>query len=172
MHVHVLAAEDATKAIPRLAEILIDAVAAGAGVSFLHPLSQQAAEEFWRDQIAGIQMGKNFVLVCKDSLRQIMGVVMLNKPWAPNQLHRGEVSKLLVHRDFRRQGVGSALMLRLEQLAQQMGLKLVTFDAVAGGGAEKLYLTLGYHAAGTIPGYAYSNTGDKLDDVVLFYKQF
>jgi len=172
MHVEILNAEQAATSVPRLAEILIDAVASGAGVSFLHPLSQDDAEQFWRDQLPGVVAGKTFILICKDSLRQIMGVVMLHKAWAPNQPHRGDVAKLLVHRDFRRLGVGSALMLEMEKLAQKIGLRMINFDAVAGGAPDRLYRTLGYHVVGTIPGYAFSGQDNKLDDVVFFYKTF
>ena len=64
---------------------------------------------------------------------------MLHKAWAPNQKHRGDVAKLLVHRDFRRQGAGSALMLSVEELAKKLGLKMINFDAVAGVASDQLY---------------------------------
>jgi acetyltransferase len=170
MHVRVLNAEKAKAAIPRLAEILIDAVAAGAGVSFMHPLSQAEAETYWHNQIADVAAGKTFILVCEeDKFKKIAGCVMLQKAWAPNQPHRADVAKLLVHRDSQRQGVASALMLEVERKAMELGLKLITFDAVAGGGAEKFYRTMGYTPVGTIPNYAYSG-GGKLDDTMFFYK--
>jgi GNAT superfamily N-acetyltransferase len=172
MHVSVLDAAEVESAIPRLSEILIDAVASGAGVSFLHPLAPEKAEQFWRDQMPGVKSGKTFILTCKDRFGKDMGVVMLHKAWAPNQPHRGDVAKLLVHRDFRNQGVGSALMHRMELLAQEKGLKMINFDAVAGGAPDRLYRTLGYRVAGMVPGYAYSSKGDKLEDVVFFYKTF
>jgi len=172
MHVEVMSVDDAAKAVPRLATILVDAVASGAGVSFLHPLLQTDAEQFWLNQLPNVKTGKTFILVCRDSLRQIMGLVLLDRAWAPNQTHRAEVAKLLVHSDFRRQGVGSALMQHMEKLAQKIGLKMINFDAVAGSPSDQLYRMMGYHIVGTVPGYAYSGTGEKLDDVVFFYKTF
>jgi acetyltransferase len=170
MHVRVLSAEKFALAIPRLAEILIDAVAAGAGVSFLHPLSEEDATAFWQGQLADVAAQKTFIFVCEeDKFKNIAGCVMLQKAWAPNQPHRAEVAKLLVHRDSRRQGVASALMLEIERKASDLGITLITFDAVAGGGAETFYRTMGYTPVGTIPGYAYSADG-KLDDTMFFYK--
>ncbi len=170
MHVRILSAEKFAAAIPRLSEILIDAVAAGAGVSFMHPLSQADAAAYWQNQLSDVASGRTFVFACEeDRHKKIAGTVMLQKSWAPNQPHRADVAKLLVHRDSRRQGVASALMLEVERKAAELGLKLITFDAVAGGGAESFYRTMGYTPVGIIPDYAYSGDG-KLDATMFFYK--
>jgi acetyltransferase len=170
MHVRLLRTEKASAAIPRLAEILVDAVAAGAGVSFMHPLSKADAENYWQNQIADVAADKTFIFVCEEEkFSKIAGTVMLQKAWAPNQPHRADVGKLLVHRDSQRQGVASALMHALEKHAIEIGLKLITFDAVAGGGAEAFYRTMGYTPVGVIPKYAYSGDG-RLDDTMFFYK--
>jgi GNAT superfamily N-acetyltransferase len=170
MRVRVLTAENAINAIPRLAEILIDAVAQGAGVSFMHPLSKTDAENYWQSQLADVAAGKTFIFVCEEEkLSAISGAVMLIKAWAPNQPHRADVAKLLVHHDSQRQGAASALMLEVEHKAKELGLTLITFDAVAGGGAEKFYRAMGYTPAGIIPNYAYSRDG-QLDDTMFFYK--
>ena len=170
MHVSVLTAAQVSEAIPRFANILIDAVADGAGVSFMYPLAEPDAEQFWREELPSVNAERTFILACKDERRNIMGLVMLQRAWAPNQPHRADVTKLLVHRDFRRQGVASALIQKLEKHAQSIGLTLLTFDAVAGGGTEKFYRTMGYQPVGIVPGYAYSGTG-RLDDTMFFYKQ-
>ena len=169
MHVKLLTLAEVEFAVERLSEILIDAVAHGAGVSFMHPLSNEDAKDYWRSQLSAVAAGQTFIFACADRSNTITGTVMLQKSWAPNQPHRADVAKLLVHSDFRRQGVASALMLALEEHATAMGLKLITFDAVAGGGAEGFYRTMGYVPVGVIPGYAYSGDG-KLDDTMFFYK--
>ena len=169
MHVKLLTSPEAEAALGRLSDILIDAVAHGAGVSFMHPLLTADAQNYWQSQLASLALGQTFIFVCQDRQSTITGTVMLQKSWAPNQPHRADVAKLLVHSDHRRQGVASALMLALEKYAVDTGLKLITFDAVAGGGAESFYRTMGYVPAGVIPGYAYSGDG-KLDDTVFFYK--
>ena len=169
MHVKLLNHAEAEFSIERLSEILIDAVAQGAGVSFMHPLSNQDAKDYWRSQLSAVAAGKTFIFVCTDRTGTMTGTVMLQKSWAPNQPHRADVAKLLVHSDYRRQGVASALVLALEKHASAIGLTLLTFDAVAGGGAEGFYRTMGYVPVGVIPGYAYSGNG-KLDDTMFFYK--
>lgn len=154
--------------VPRLAEILIDAVDSGAGVTFMHPLARDVAEAFWMKQKADVASGQTTLFVAEEN-GVIAGTVMLQKAWPPNQPHRCEVAKLLVHRDFRRQGLGTLLMQALEAKAKALGLTLITFDTVAKSAAETLYRQLGFTCAGYIPGYAYAR--DKLDATALFYKQ-
>jgi GNAT superfamily N-acetyltransferase len=157
------------KRIPRLAEILIDAVAGGAGVSFMHPLSQKDAEVFWRGQLDGIKAGMTFPVIAEHE-GETVGIVLLMKAWAPNQPHRADIAKMLVHSSHRRHGFATHLIRALEDKAWGLGLTLLTFDAVAGSGAAKFYERLGFTNVGEIPGYAYSGAG-KLDGTCFFYKK-
>ena len=162
-------AEAFEQRIPRLAEILIDAVAGGAGVSFLHPLSQQDAENFWRGQLDGIKAGMTFPVIAEHQ-GETVGIVLLIKAWAPNQPHRADIAKMLVHSQHRRHGFATHLIRALEDKARALGLTLLTFDAVAGSGAAKFYERLGFIKVGVIPGYAYSGT-NTLDGTAFFYKK-
>ena len=167
--IQIYSAAEFEKHIPRFAEILIDAVDSGAGVSFMKPLTHDVAQDFWRGQLDSIAAEKTFPLVAERD-GQIAGLVLLMKAWAPNQPHRCDVAKLLVHRDFRRQGHATALMKALEQKALALSLTLITFDAVQGSVAEEFYKGLGFICVGYYPDYAYSGDG-KLDGTALFYKQ-
>jgi GNAT superfamily N-acetyltransferase len=108
MMIKILSAAEFEKQIPRLAEILIDAVDSGAGVSFMKPLLPHVAQDFWRGQSAGIAAHSTFPIVAEID-GAVAGIVLLMRAWAPNQPHRSDVAKLLVHRDYRRRGVASAL---------------------------------------------------------------
>ncbi len=155
--------------IPRFAEILIDAVASGAGVSFLAPLSQNDAENFWRGKIVGMASGEIYPLVAEvDGV--IAGMVLLIRASAPNQPHHSDISKLLVHRHFRRRRIASALMPALEAKAKALNQTLLTFDASAHGPVEAFYKSLDYTCVGHFPGFAYSGTGE-MEDTALFYKK-
>jgi ribosomal protein S18 acetylase RimI-like enzyme len=168
MIVRELAGAEYGAAVPRLAEILVDAVDSGAGVTFMHPLAQEVAEAYWMKQKADVASGQTTVFVA-DENGVIAGTVMLQKVWPPNQPHRCEVAKLLVHREFRRRGLATSLMQALEAKARASGFKLITFDAVAKSPAEALYRQLGFTCAGYIPNYAYAK--GKLDGTALFYKE-
>jgi GNAT superfamily N-acetyltransferase len=154
--------------VPRLAEILVDAVDSGAGVTFMHPLPQDVAEAFWLKQKAEVATGQTTIFIAEED-GVIAGTVMLQKVWPPNQPHRCEVAKLLVHRDFRRKGLATLLMQALEAKAQALGFTLITFDTVAQSPAEAFYRQLGFTCAGYIPNYAYAK--GKLDGTALFYKE-
>ena len=152
-----------------LAVLLIDAVDSGAAVSFLAPLAIETAEAWWRETIS--RSGKGAVFVVARDAEGIAGSVQLHPAWAPNQPHRADVAKLLVHRRARGRGLGGRLMQAIEDAAREAGLQLLTLDAKRGTPAEQLYRRLGWTAAGSIPGYALDPDGRALHDTVIFYKR-
>src|SRR6476660_483580 len=91
-----------------LADVLVDAVESGASVSFLPPFGADQAERWWRETLATADARTAFV-VARDEVG-IAGTVQLHPAWAPNQPHRAEITKLLVHRRARRRGLARALM--------------------------------------------------------------
>jgi GNAT superfamily N-acetyltransferase len=151
-----------------LADLLIDAIASGAAVSFLATLTPKEAGAWWRRTVSEADPRAIF-LAARDEAG-IVGTVQLHPAWAPNQPHRGEIAKLLVHRRARRTGLGIRLMQEIEQAARQEGFRLLTLDAKAGGEADALYRKLGWIAAGTIPRYALDPDGRSSHDAVIFYK--
>lgn len=152
-----------------LALLLVDAVESGAAVSFLGPLTLERAEDWWRRTIDASQSGAIF-LVARDG-EGIVGTVQLHPAWAPNQPHRAEIAKLLVHRRSRRTGLGTQLMQAIEDAARRDGFHLLTLDAKRGEAAEHLYRSTGWTPAGTIPRYALDPDGKTPHDAVIFYKE-
>ena len=139
--------------IDELADVLIDCVEGGASVSFMHPLPRDRAVAFWRRVAQGVAAGELALLVAEDA-RGLCGTVQLVLDQPENQPHRADLSKLLVHRRARRQGLGAALMQAAEATARECGKTLLVLDAVTGGEAERLYERLGWERVGVIPGYA------------------
>src|SRR4029077_2042077 len=91
-----------------LAALLLDAIDSGASVSFLAPFDMERAQRWWYHTIATAD-DRSIFLVARD-WQGILGTVQLRPAWAPNQQHRADIAKLLVHRRARRQRVGTALM--------------------------------------------------------------
>lgn len=155
-----------------LAGLLVDAVESGAAVSFLQPLSMERAETWWRGVLGEIDRERGpTVLVARDRRGEIVGTVQLHRAWAPNQPHRGDIAKLIVHRKSQRSGLGERLMLAAEEAARGAGLSLLTLDARAGGAAERLYRRLGWTAVGVIPDYAVDADGKGMHGTVVFWKR-
>jgi GNAT superfamily N-acetyltransferase len=152
---------------PRLGEIVADAVASGAGVNFMLPFTAQDGEAWWRAQAEDVASGRRILLVARDE-GEVVGTISLNPAVAPNQPHRAELSKLLVHSADRRRGVATRLMDAAAAEARERGFTLLTLDCVAGGPEEEFYRGLGYVALGTIPGYALSPTGEPQGATILY----
>lgn len=135
-----------------LAALLIDCVDGGASVSFMHPLERDKALAFWRDVADSAARGERVLLVAEDSAG-IVGTVQVVLAQPENQPHRADVSKMLVHRRARRQGLGAALMRAAESAASESGKNLLVLDT-ASADAERLYERLGWQRVGSVPGYA------------------
>jgi len=157
--------------IDMLGEVLHAVVHAGAGVSFFVPFSQGEARAFWRDRVWPAVRAQTRRLVVARRAGRIVGTVQLDLATPPNQRHRAEVAKLLVHPDERRRGVARALMTALEAIARSEGRTLLTLDTVTGSSAEPLYLSLGYVAAGVIPRYARAALTPDLESTTILYKE-
>jgi ribosomal protein S18 acetylase RimI-like enzyme len=151
-----------------LAMLLVDAVESGAAVSFLTVTEAQALD-WWRKQFGAPASG-SIVLVARDD-QGIVGSVQLHPSWAPNQPHRADVAKLIVHRRARRRGLGAEMMAAVEREAANAGYRLLVLDSKRGDAGERLYRRLGWNVVGTIPRYALDTDGRTPHDTVLFYKE-
>ena len=154
--------------VSELAALLMDALDSNAGVSFMPGLRLDEAAEWWRG-ILRAATPRTVVLVARDE-QGIVGTVQLQPAWAPNQPHRADVAKLIVHRRGRRRGIGRALMRELERHAREQRFTLLVLDTCKGSAAEKLYSSLGWTRVGEVPHFALNPDGS-LCDTVFFYKQ-
>ena len=153
--------------VQELAAVLVDAVRSGAGVSFT-TLEVHEAEAWWRKTL-NASSPRAVVLVARDE-KGIAGTVQLQPSWAPNQPHRADVAKLMVHRRARGRGLARALMRELERHARERGFTLLLLDTCKGGAAERLYSSLGWVRVGEVPNFALNPDGSSCD-TVFFYKQ-
>ncbi len=164
-------ASDLERDLEELGILLCACVHAGAGVSFVLPFTASEAERFWKMKVLPqLRDGTGHLLVARVDGR-IAGCVQLDCDTPPNQPHRAEVRKLLVHPDFRRRGIARTLMLALEELARRKGRTLLTLDTRTGDKAEPLYSSLGYRTVGVIPGYAFAPQGDRTEATTVMFKE-
>jgi GNAT superfamily N-acetyltransferase len=149
-----------------LADLLIDCVDGGASVSFMHPLPVARALDFWRRVAHGVAQGERALVVAEDA-GGVVGTVQLILGQPENQPHRADLSKMLVHRRARRQGLGEGLLRAAENVARDCGKSLLVLDT-ASADAERLYVKLGWQRCGVIPGYALLPRGGFCDTTVFY----
>jgi GNAT superfamily N-acetyltransferase len=149
-----------------LADLLVDAVDGNASASFMHPLATDDALAFWRGVADGVTRGDRALLLAEDEAG-VVGTVQLVFAQPPNQPHRADVAKLLVHRRARRRGLGEALMRAVDDVARACGRTVLVLDTETGGDAERLYARLGWHRCGVIPNYALRAHGGLCDTTVF-----
>ena len=152
-----------------LAEILVEVVANGGSVSFMHPLAPEAARAFWDEALAAAAQGKRIVLGAWDR-GALVGTVTLLLDCPPNQPHRAEIAKMMTRMSHRGRGIATALMRAAEDLAVQRRRTLLVLDTATEDGASGLYERLGFTLTGEIPDYALKPHGG-LTGTLIYWKR-
>jgi len=164
-----LAAPVADTALDELADVLVDCVDGGASVNFMSSFSRDEARAFFNKVADGVASG-DIVLFAAILGGRIVGTVQLGLDTPPNQPHRADVKKMLVHRSARGRGVGAALMAAIEEEARRRGRWLLVLDTVPGESGHRLYLRAGWQQSGAVPDYALFPDG-RLCDTAIMWKR-
>ncbi len=167
--IEIRALGDSPKIRAMLSEILVEAVANGGSVSFMHPLALATADAFWVGALAAAARGERIVLgAFEDALLVATVSLLLDCP--PNQPHRAEIAKMMTRLSHRGRGVATALMRAAEAEAVWRARTLLTLDTAAEEGASAFYEKLGFTLAGTIPDYALKPHGG-LTGTMVYWKR-
>jgi len=164
-----LTAPIADAALAELADVLVDCVAGGASVNFISPYGREEALAFFKKVADSVATGEIVLLAARCDGR-IVGTVQLGLDTPPNQRHRADVKKMLVHRASRGRGIGAALMAAIEEEAKKRGRWLVVLDTVPGESGHRLYLRAGWQQSGFVPDYAMFPDG-RLCDTAIMWKR-
>lgn len=168
VEIRVLDAGAAQENLDGLAAVLEDCVAGGASVSYMAPFSRADAREAFAGFVADVAAGRRLLLAAF-AAGEVVGTVQVVLALPPNQPHRAEIAKLLVHRAARRHGIARRLMEAAEAAARAAGRTLLVLDTVTGDDAERLYERLGFTRVGVVPGFALYPDGRPCD-TTFFYK--
>jgi hypothetical protein len=164
-----VSAADLTARLGEFAALLQACVEDGASIGFVLPFSDKEAEAYWRTKVLP-GLGGGLILLAALAGGRLVGTVQLDHDTFPNQRHRAELRKLLVHPEFRRRGIARRLVAEFERRAQDLGRSLITLDTRTGDTAEPLYASLGFQVAGIIPQYCRDTFTDRLDPTTVMYK--
>jgi GNAT superfamily N-acetyltransferase len=131
------------------------------------PFSHEQARDAFDAVAEDVDQGRR-VLLAAFLDGNVVGTVQVVLALPPNQPHRAEIAKLLVHRSARRRGLAQLLMERAEAAARAEGKTLLVLDTVTGDSAERVYERLGWTRVGVIPGYALYPDGRPCDTTVFW----
>ena len=164
-----LGAAEVNTQLDALAGVLHDCVAGGASVGYVEPFSHEQARDAFEVFAREVEQGRRLLLgAFKDN--ELVGTVQVVLAMPPNQPHRGEIARMLVHRSARKRGIAQQLMEAAETEARAEGKTLLVLDAVTDGDAARLYDRLGWTTVGVIPDYALYPDG-RFCDTTVFWKQ-
>jgi ribosomal protein S18 acetylase RimI-like enzyme len=152
-----------------LSALLIETVASGGSVSFIHPLAQHDADAFWQDSLSSADRGERIVLGAFDG-QNLIATVTLLLALPPNQPHRAEIAKMMTRLSYRGRGVARALMREAETIAIARGRTLLVLDTAVEDGASWLYERMGFTLSGIIPDYALKPHGG-LTGTMIYWKR-
>ena len=167
--VHIAPLTSSPDTITALSDLIVEVVAGGASVSFMHPLDPALARSFWTRSLAAADAGERAVLGAFDGDR-LVGTVTLLLDLPPNQPHRAEIAKMMTHPSHRGRGIATALMREAERLARLHHRTLLTHDTAEEDGAGPFYERLGFIRCGLIPDFALKPFGG-LTGTSLYYKR-
>lgn len=170
-----LTSDDFHAYAPELAALLVDSVDGGHSLGFVAPFDVDAALRWWESRYDEVVAGALLVWVARGSGGGVIGTVSLvlngvGPGGKANGRHRGDVVKLMVHRDARGQGLGRRLLTIAEEAASAAGLTLLMLDTETGSVAESLYDKAGWACYGVVPDYAADPAG-VLQPCTFFYRQ-
>jgi len=151
MQIQSISADELVAELGTFIELIRHAVADGASLGFLAPLSRDAAHGYWLSLRDEIRTGSRLLLVARANGR-IVGTGQLALARWSNAQHRAEVQKLVVDGSMRGLGVGQALMAALHEAALARGRTLIVLGTRQGGRPLRFYERLGYRVAGVVPG--------------------
>jgi ribosomal protein S18 acetylase RimI-like enzyme len=155
--------------VSALADLLVETVANGGSVSFMHPLAPEVAAAFWTRSLAAAEADERVVLGAIEA-GELVSTVTLLLDCPPNQPHRAEIAKMMTRVARRGRGIARALMVEAERIARARGRTLLTLDTAEDEGAGPFYEKLGFTRAGVIPDYAFKPYGG-LCGTIIYWKR-
>lgn len=149
-----------------LAGLIVETVAAGGSVSFMHPFPLEAARAFWAGSLAAAARGERIVYGAFLG-DELVATLTLLLAFPPNQPHRAEFAKMMTKVAARGRGIAMALIRRAEADAIGLGKTHLMLDTAAEEGASGLYEKAGFIRAGEVPDFALKPHGGLVG--TLFY---
>ena len=137
--------------VDELAALLLEVEDVGSAMGFLPSLSLSDVRQYWLNIL-----GPEVILLVATINESIVGSVQLHLCNQENGDHSVEITKLMIHPNYRRQGFGRMLMNKAGIRAEQEDRSLLFLNTRVGEPTNHLYTSLGYIQVGRIPNYTMS----------------
>jgi GNAT superfamily N-acetyltransferase len=161
-------ASEIEELLPALSALLREIVLTGNPMGFFPPLSEHAANAYWRSIKPELEAGTR-ILLTAHSEDGLIGAGQLALAQRQNAPHRAQVEKLFVTQRARGRRVGKLLMNGLHGIARVNNRTLILLNTRCDLPAVGFYKALGYREVGVVPGWSVGRGGEKYDHVTMYY---
>ena len=139
-------------AAQRLADVMLSCVDDSGSMCLVAPVVPDKTVAFWHRIAADVGTRERIVVAAwRGGI--MVGAGMLHLAQPDNQAHRAEVQTVLVAPNYRRTGLGRAIMRVLEQAALDNGRTLLTLNTTFDGAGHALCRAENWQEAGWIPDF-------------------
>lgn len=152
-----------------LADLLIVCVAHGGSLGYRALLAPERARAVFAELAGAERAGQALVFAAIIDGR-IAGCIAVLAERRETEPHVAEIGKLMVSPDFRRLGIGAALVAAAERAALAWGRTRLYLFAADDGMAPEFYDRVGYERTGRIPEAA-ALPDDTFADALIFTKR-
>jgi len=169
MEIVELSPAEVEAAADELAQLLLDAHAAGMALGLAGPLTAAHAREVWLETAAKLDPSRRVLLVAREDGR-VVGTVQVVRAEAENGAHRAEVQRLGVLAAARGRGIGRQLLEAAVERARSLGLRLLWLTTHADTGSDRFYEVVGWSRLGAMPAYSARPDGTLADGAFYYFE--
>jgi len=169
MEIVELSPAEVEAAADELAQLLLDAHAAGMALGLAGPLTAAHAREVWLETAAKLDPSRRVLLVAREDGR-VVGTVQVVRAEAENGAHRAEVQRLGVLAAARGRGIGLQLLEAAVARARSLGLRLLWLTTHADTGSDRFYEVVGWSRLGAMPAYSARPDGTLADGAFYYFE--
>ncbi|CAQ69734.1 GNAT family N-acetyltransferase [Cupriavidus taiwanensis] len=143
----------------RIVDLVEGTTLEGATLGYAERMSIDEAEAFIAELSYRIAKGQTLALVGIDGSNLVFFCMMTRNPM-PNCRHRAELSKGVVHPDYRGQNIIPHAFREIVLKAESLGIDQLVLDVRAGSRAHLLWQRFGFKSYGVLDDYA--RVGDEV----------
>ena len=152
-----------------LTHLLAEVIHDGGSMGFFADVSAIELHTFWISELSKVRSGVNVLVCAMDTEDMCVAAGILTFETKANGRNRADVRKLMTHPQYRHMGIASKILTRLEAIASERGVCLLSLRTKEGSAASVLYSRMGWTFMGSVPNYAGGPDGS-LHSVSFYYK--